>query len=64
MQFFWMFLINPPRPSNGNEFPASMWERERLRPPNFESLTSREQWEIDKRLGILDWDGRDDRRDL
>ena len=24
----------------------------------FEKLTPREQWEIDKELGILDWDGK------
>lgn len=27
------------------------------RPPNFNSLTGGEQYEIDKALGILDWDG-------
>ena len=27
------------------------------RPPNFGHLSAREQWEIDKQLGILDWDG-------
>ena len=27
------------------------------RPKNFFSLTAREQWAIDKRLGILDWEG-------
>ena len=26
------------------------------RPKNYNKLTSREQWDIDKRLGILDWD--------
>lgn len=25
------------------------------RPKNFTSLSAREQWAIDKRLGILDW---------
>jgi hypothetical protein len=29
----------------------------KLRPANFNDLSTREQWEIDKRLGILDWDG-------
>jgi acyl-CoA synthetase (AMP-forming)/AMP-acid ligase II len=32
-------------------------ERAKLRPPNYASLPQKEQWEIDKRLGILDWDG-------
>lgn len=27
------------------------------RPKNFFMLTPREQWDIDKRLGILDWEG-------
>lgn len=27
------------------------------RPVNYEELEFRDQWEIDKRLGILDWDG-------
>lgn len=27
------------------------------RPPNYKSLTGGEQYEIDKALGILDWDG-------
>lgn len=29
------------------------------RPGNYEQLSPREQWEIDKELGILDWDGKD-----
>lgn len=28
-----------------------------LRPANFRELEMQEQWDIDKRLGILDWDG-------
>ena len=28
------------------------------RPKNFFKLSSRKQWEIDKRLGILDWEGK------
>ena len=28
-----------------------------LRPANFKSLSAEQQWAIDKRLGILDWDG-------
>lgn len=27
------------------------------RPRNFEDLSPREQWDIDKGLGVLDWDG-------
>lgn len=27
------------------------------RPENFESLSPREQWDVDRDLGILDWDG-------
>lgn len=27
------------------------------RPKNFLRLSSREQWDIDKKLGLLDWDG-------
>ena len=27
------------------------------RPANFFKLSSEQQWEIDKHLGILDWDG-------
>lgn len=32
--------------------------RANQRPENFNSLSPAEQWEIDKRLGILDWDGK------
>lgn len=32
-------------------------ERAKLRPANFADLTPDEQWQIDKDLGILDWDG-------
>ena len=27
------------------------------RPPNYYQLSGEEQWEIDKQLDILDWDG-------
>ena len=27
------------------------------RPDNYEALSSEDQWAVDKRLGILDWDG-------
>lgn len=41
-----------------------MNEREKFeqsfqRPKNFYSLPPREQWAIDKQLGILDWEGSD-----
>lgn len=32
-------------------------DRAKLRPANFDQLSGEEQWEIDKDLGILDWDG-------
>jgi len=35
-----------------------MYHQSFKRPKNFFKLPPREQWEIDKRLGILDWDGR------
>jgi len=28
-----------------------------LRPSNYATLSAEEQWAVDKRLGILDWDG-------
>lgn len=34
-----------------------MFERSFQRPTNFFKLTPDQQWEIDKRLGILDWEG-------
>lgn len=34
-----------------------MFEKSFLRPSNYFELSGNEQWEIDKRLGILDWDG-------
>lgn len=37
-----------------------MAERAKLRPDNYEQLSPQEQWEADKKLGILDWDGKDD----
>lgn len=36
-----------------------MFERSFQRPCNFFSLSPKEQWAIDKRLGILDWEGED-----
>ena len=37
--------------------PDSMSDRAKLRPSNFKNMTPEEQWEVDKALGILDWDG-------
>jgi hypothetical protein len=34
-----------------------MFEKSFERPKNFFKLSSEEQWDIDKRLGILDWVG-------
>jgi hypothetical protein len=34
-----------------------LFEASFQRPRNFFDLSPREQWDIDKRLGILDWDG-------
>jgi hypothetical protein len=34
-----------------------MFEKSLERPSNFRKLSSEEQWDIDKRLGILDWQG-------
>jgi hypothetical protein len=34
-----------------------MFEKSFERPTNFLTLSTSEQWEIDKKLGILDWDG-------
>ena len=31
-------------------------EKALKRPLNYNSISSSEQWEIDKRLGILDWE--------
>lgn len=37
--------------------PSRDAERAKLRPANFLNLSPKEQWAIDKDLGILDWDG-------
>ena len=34
-----------------------MFEKSFQRPRNFPQLSAREQWAIDKALGILDWEG-------
>lgn len=36
-----------------------MFEKCFERPRNFLNLSEQEQWEIDKNLGILDWDDSD-----
>lgn len=36
----------------------AMKERARLRAPHYRDMTAEEQWMEDKRLGILDYDGR------
>jgi len=32
-------------------------ERAKLRPANYAQLSPQEQWDINKGLGLLDWDG-------
>ena len=39
--------------------PPSPKHLARLRPKNFEDLDPEERWDIDRKLGILDWDGKD-----
>ena len=34
-----------------------MFEKSFQRPNNYFKLSSEQQWQIDKELGILDWDG-------
>lgn len=36
-----------------------MFEKSFERPTNYFNLSEKEQWEIDSRLGILDWEGSD-----
>ena len=49
---------NPPAPTMSTES-EERWcfEQSFKRPSNFFKLSAEEQWAIDKRLGILDWDG-------
>lgn len=35
-----------------------MFEKSFQRPSNFFELSSQQQWNIDKKLGILDWEGK------
>jgi hypothetical protein len=43
---------------NKKEDLSDMAIKSQNRPDNFRDLTAEEQWEIDKQLGILDWDGK------
>lgn len=36
---------------------GDLFEQAMKRPSNYHKLSSQDQWEIDKRLGILDWNG-------
>ena len=36
-----------------------MFEKSFQRPKNYFQLSEDEQWEIDEKLGILDWEGED-----
>jgi len=36
-----------------------MFEKSFERPANYFKLSAKEQWEIDRELGILDWQGND-----
>lgn len=38
---------------------AEMFEKSFQRPKNYFRLSSQEQWAIDAKLGILDWEGAD-----
>lgn len=40
-----------------------MFEKSFLRPANYRHLSQMEQWEIDKDLGILDWNGENLNKD-
>jgi hypothetical protein len=48
-------ILNAPQLSPGKGPLATAAEG---RPENWRTLSAEEQWDIDKRLGILDWDGR------
>jgi len=36
---------------------GDLFEEAMKRPSNYHKLSERDQWRIDDRLGILDWDG-------
>jgi phosphoribosylaminoimidazole carboxylase (NCAIR synthetase) len=42
----------------GHHLISKLREQAEKRPSDYEKLSAKEQWEIDKELGILDWDGR------
>jgi hypothetical protein len=42
----------------GGSLPAGL--RATLRPANYAELPQEKQWQIDKTLGLLDWDGHED----
>lgn len=46
--------MGPPQLIDGKGLLARAAER---RPENFHDLDPQAQWDVDKRLGILDWDG-------
>lgn len=41
----------------GYEEQGDMFDRAMKRPETYGFMSERDQWEVDKRLGILDWDG-------
>ncbi len=45
------------RPEGMSEEEREMFEQSFNRPSNYFDLSHAEQWDIDKKLGILDWDG-------
>jgi hypothetical protein len=48
----------PPKRMKWEKQASSMKERAKLRPKNYAKLSARDQWDIDKSLGLLDWDGK------
>lgn len=45
------------QPSESEQSESIGLRQSRLRPENYAHLSPHAQWEIDKELGILDWDG-------
>lgn len=54
-------LIRSRMTGQKDHLPHSLYERAQLRPANFAEMRPADQWAVDKGLGILDWDGSDDR---
>jgi hypothetical protein len=50
-------VLNSDKPHDYDRERA-MFEKSFERPSNFMKLSPEEQWAIDKRLGILDWEGK------